>query len=220
MRASRARPSAGLRDLRAHAPDGRARVRFAPRRRRPRRRLRALPGRGARARLAQGGQPDHADDAASRGAAAGAPRAISRACGVRARDRRRSSPEPILRRLSEPELAMVEAADLFNVEPVPAHRRRDREEPRLSRRRQHRAALGRDAGELVVTIAWELSWYQYRVSLDSAQPVRLERARPRPRRARDVVHGSGTRTSTTTAGSSGHRAHLARTERRPYNQRA
>ncbi len=28
--------------------------------------------------------------------------------------------------------------------------------------------------EVVVTVAWELSWYQYRVSFDAAQPVRLE----------------------------------------------
>ena len=27
--------------------------------------------------------------------------------------------------------------------------------------------------ELVVTIAWDISWYQYRVAPDSAQPVRL-----------------------------------------------
>ena len=27
--------------------------------------------------------------------------------------------------------------------------------------------------EMVVTIAWDISWYQYRVSLDSTQPVRL-----------------------------------------------
>ena len=26
----------------------------------------------------------------------------------------------------------------------------------------------------MITIAWDLSWYQYRVTLDSAQPVRLE----------------------------------------------
>jgi len=26
----------------------------------------------------------------------------------------------------------------------------------------------------VITVAWEISWYQYRVSPDSAQPVRLE----------------------------------------------
>ncbi len=28
--------------------------------------------------------------------------------------------------------------------------------------------------EVVVTIAWDISWYQYRVSPESAQPVRLE----------------------------------------------
>jgi hypothetical protein len=27
--------------------------------------------------------------------------------------------------------------------------------------------------EVVVTIAWDISWYQYRVLFDSAQPVRL-----------------------------------------------
>jgi hypothetical protein len=29
------------------------------------------------------------------------------------------------------------------------------------------------SGELVVTVAWDISWYQYRVTPDSAQPVRL-----------------------------------------------
>jgi hypothetical protein len=28
---------------------------------------------------------------------------------------------------------------------------------------------------MAVTVAWDLSWYQYRVSPDSGQPVRLER---------------------------------------------
>ena len=27
--------------------------------------------------------------------------------------------------------------------------------------------------ELVITIAWDISWYQYRVAPDSAQPIRL-----------------------------------------------
>jgi hypothetical protein len=27
--------------------------------------------------------------------------------------------------------------------------------------------------EAVITIAWDLSWYQYRVTFDSPQPVRL-----------------------------------------------
>ena len=27
--------------------------------------------------------------------------------------------------------------------------------------------------EIVITVAWDISWYQYRVTPDSAQPVRL-----------------------------------------------
>jgi hypothetical protein len=27
--------------------------------------------------------------------------------------------------------------------------------------------------EVVITVCWEISWYQYRVSVDSSQPVRL-----------------------------------------------
>src|SRR5215203_2945586 len=52
--------------------------------------------------------------------------------------------EPILRRLSEPELQTVEAADLYN------------------------------ASDYRRTIAWDITWYQYRVSPESAQPVKLE----------------------------------------------
>jgi hypothetical protein len=81
------------------------------------------------------------------------------------------APEPILRRLSEPELAMVEAADHFNAS---AYRRtvggiaKSLGEPRVSI-----VQLSGTKSELVVTVAWEISWYQYRVSLNSAQPVRL-----------------------------------------------
>ena len=81
------------------------------------------------------------------------------------------APEPILRRLSEPELAMVEAADIFNAS---AYRRtiagiaKSLGEPRASI-----VPLSGVKSELVVTVAWDISWYQYRVSLDSAQPVRL-----------------------------------------------
>src|SRR4051812_18297464 len=80
--------------------------------------------------------------------------------------------EPILRRLSEPELAMVEAADLFNA----------------SQYRRTVGGIAKSLGlpsvsvvvlsgvnaEVVVTVAWEISWYQYRVSPDSDNPVRLE----------------------------------------------
>ena len=79
--------------------------------------------------------------------------------------------EPILRRLSEPELAMVEAADIFNAS---SYRRtvagiaKSLGEPRVSI-----VPLSGVKSELVVTIVWDISWYQYRVSLESAQPVRL-----------------------------------------------
>ncbi len=79
--------------------------------------------------------------------------------------------EPILRRLSEPELATVEAADLFNASD---YRRtvggiaKSLGQPRASIR-----ALSGVNADLVVTVAWDISWYQYRVTRDSPQPVRL-----------------------------------------------
>jgi predicted RNA-binding Zn-ribbon protein involved in translation (DUF1610 family) len=79
--------------------------------------------------------------------------------------------EPILRRLSESELTIVEAADHFNA----------------SQYRRTVGGIAKSLGmpkvsivelsgvnqDVVVTIAWEISWYQYRVTADSAQPVRL-----------------------------------------------
>ena len=79
--------------------------------------------------------------------------------------------EPILRRLSEPELAMVEAADLFNASD---YRRtvggiaKSLGTPKASIR-----PLSGVNPELVITIARDISWYQYRVAPESAQPVRL-----------------------------------------------
>jgi hypothetical protein len=82
------------------------------------------------------------------------------------------APEPILRRLSEHELAMVDAADLFNAS---AYRRtvagiaKSLGEPKASI-----VPLSGVNTEVVITVAWDISWYQYRVTVDSAQPVRLE----------------------------------------------
>jgi hypothetical protein len=81
------------------------------------------------------------------------------------------APEPILRRLSDQERAMVEAAELFNSSPY----------------RRTVGGIGKSLGEpdasvvllsgvnseVVVTVAWDISWYQYRVLPESAQPVRL-----------------------------------------------
>jgi hypothetical protein len=80
--------------------------------------------------------------------------------------------EPILRRLSDEELAMVEAADLFNAS---QYRRtvggigKSLGTPRVSV-----VVLSGVNSEVVVTVAWEISWYQYRISPDSDNPVRLE----------------------------------------------
>jgi hypothetical protein len=79
--------------------------------------------------------------------------------------------EPILRRLSEPELAMVEAADIFNES---AFRRtisgiaKSLGQPKASI-----VPLSGPSSEVVLTVAWDISWYQYRISPDSGQPVRL-----------------------------------------------
>jgi hypothetical protein len=81
--------------------------------------------------------------------------------------------EPILRRLSDGEVALLEAADLFNES---AYRRTvGGISKSLGEAKASIVPLSGTAGELAVTVAWDLSWYQYRVSPDSAQPVRLER---------------------------------------------
>jgi hypothetical protein len=82
-------------------------------------------------------------------------------------------PEPILRRLSVDEVALLEAADLFNASTY--RRTVGGIAKSLGDARASIVPLSGDAGELAVTVAWDLSWYQYRVSPDSAQPVRLER---------------------------------------------
>ena len=80
--------------------------------------------------------------------------------------------EPILRRLSESERAMVEAADLFNES---AFRRtvagiaKSLGQPKASI-----VPLSGVNAEVVLTVAWDISWYQYRVSPESENPVRLE----------------------------------------------
>src|SRR5664279_2998864 len=67
--------------------------------------------------------------------------------------------EPILRRLGNDEVVVVEAADVFNTSPY--------------RRTGGGVALSGVKAEFVLTVAWDLSWYQYRISLDAAQQVRL-----------------------------------------------
>jgi hypothetical protein len=79
--------------------------------------------------------------------------------------------EPILRRLSDMERDLVEAADLFNASPyrrTVAGIAKSLGSPKASI-----VPLSGVSGEMIVSVAWEISWYQYRVSPESAQPVRL-----------------------------------------------
>lgn len=81
--------------------------------------------------------------------------------------------EPILRRLSEQEIAVLEAAELFNGSTF--RRTVGGIAKSLGEAQSSLVPLSGTAGEIAVTVAWDLSWYQYRVSPESAQPVRLER---------------------------------------------
>ena len=79
--------------------------------------------------------------------------------------------EPILRRLSAGEQQMVEAADIFNASDY--RRTVGGIAKSLGRPRASIVPLSGVSGELIVTVAWDISWYQYRLTPDSAQPVRL-----------------------------------------------
>jgi hypothetical protein len=80
-------------------------------------------------------------------------------------------PEPMLRRLSAMEQAMVEAAELFNDS---AYRRTIAGIAKsLGEARVSFLPLSGVNAEVVVSVAWDISWYQYRVVFESGQPVRL-----------------------------------------------
>jgi hypothetical protein len=80
-------------------------------------------------------------------------------------------PEPMLRRLSETEQAMVESSELFNDS---AYRRTIAGIAKsLGEARVSFLPLSGVNPEVVVTVAWDISWYQYRVVFESNQPVRL-----------------------------------------------
>ncbi|HET6656940.1 MAG TPA: hypothetical protein VFG61_03500 [Gaiellaceae bacterium] len=80
-------------------------------------------------------------------------------------------PEPMLRRLSAVEQAMVEAAELINDS---AYRRTIAGIAKsLGEARVSFLPLSGVNPEVVVTVGWDISWYQYRVVFESGQPVRL-----------------------------------------------
>lgn len=79
--------------------------------------------------------------------------------------------EPILRRLSDGEIALVEAAELFNSSQF--RRTIAGVAKSLGPPQASIVPLSGVSGELVVTFAWDISWYQYRVSPEASQPVRI-----------------------------------------------
>lgn len=79
--------------------------------------------------------------------------------------------EPVLRRLNPEEQTLVEAAELFNASPYSrtiAGIAKSLGEGRISM-----LQLTGSSAEIVLTIAWDISWYQYRIIPESSQPVRL-----------------------------------------------
>jgi hypothetical protein len=81
------------------------------------------------------------------------------------------SAEPVLRRLTPHEQAMLDAAGAFNESPYQrtvAGIVKSLGEPRVSF-----LLLSGTNAEVVVTVAWDISWYQYRVSLGQGLAVRL-----------------------------------------------
>ena len=79
--------------------------------------------------------------------------------------------EPVLRRLSDFEAALVEAADLFNAS---LFRRTIEGVTRaLGAPLVSIVPLSGVNSELVLTFAWEITWYQYRVLPEAGQPIRL-----------------------------------------------
>ncbi len=79
--------------------------------------------------------------------------------------------EPILRRLGNDEIALVEAAELFNA--TQFRRTIAGVSKALGEPQASIMPLSGVNSEMVLTFAWDISWYQYRVSPESAQPVRV-----------------------------------------------
>lgn len=77
--------------------------------------------------------------------------------------------EPMLRRLSPEDQVVVQAASLFNGSP---HRRTV--EGLIRSLGTPRAAIRPTSDRTaVVTVCWDISWYQYDVDADESQPVQL-----------------------------------------------
>jgi hypothetical protein len=91
--------------------------------------------------------------------------------GSRQHESEAPAQEPMLRRLTPPEQAVVDAAELFNESPFKrtiAGIAKSLGDPRVSL-----LPLSGTNPEVVITVAWDISWYQYRIGIGTTSPVRL-----------------------------------------------
>jgi hypothetical protein len=79
--------------------------------------------------------------------------------------------EPALRRLSDEEHAMVEAAAVFNGSD--GLRTMEGIARSLGKPRVSIIVLSGSSPDVVLTLVWDLAWYQYRINPDATQRVRL-----------------------------------------------
>jgi hypothetical protein len=95
--------------------------------------------------------------------------------------------EPVLRRLSSEEQAMVEAAALFNASDglrTAEGIARSLGSPQISI-----VVLSGSSPDVVITFVWDLAWYQYRVNRDSPQPIRLTDRGTEPEEVGETFRG-------------------------------
>jgi hypothetical protein len=77
--------------------------------------------------------------------------------------------QPMLSRLSPDQQSIVEAAALFNGSP----HRRTVEGLMRSLGTPHAAVGATESGETGIVVAWDISWYRYRVIPDASDPVQM-----------------------------------------------
>lgn len=77
--------------------------------------------------------------------------------------------QPILSRLSPDQQAIVEAVALFNG----SSHRRTVEGLMRSLGTPHAAVVPTEAGDTGIVVAWDISWYRYRVAAGESDPVQM-----------------------------------------------
>ena len=171
MRVTKANVTPDVRDLRAHAADGRAHAALLARRARVRRRLPALQRGRARLRLGARGPRRLARRSQQHPRRKRQKTLWQTLLGAREEETEPVVSEPILRRLSDDEIDARRGRR--PLQPVQFRRTVAGVAKASASRRSRSSALPGVNAETVLTFAWDITWYQYRVTPDAAQPVRI-----------------------------------------------